>query len=382
MNTELFEPDDTRSTLFAELLLPVPIPKFFTYRVPFALNDKVLVGQRAIVQFGDRKILTGIVAAVHDKPPKDYEAKYLLELLDDFPTVTDLQFRLFSWIAEYYLCTVGEVMNAALPSGLKLSSKSRVQIHPAFNLEESELAFSEKETILLRRLAQESLEYSEIVKLLGIKHLYSILKSLVGKEAVILYEEVREKFKPKTEKKIRLTNDINNAGALETLFETLAAKPKQEAILLKYLQDVPVLSHPEKNKDGVLKKKLLNEDLSESSLNTLIRNGVFEEFDFLVSRFGEPGEKTEQHIIQLSVEQQQTQYEILSSFKEQGITLLHGITGSGKTEIYISLIKQAIEGGSQVLYLLPEIALTTQIVQRLKDLRRIDGRLSFPFLRQ
>ncbi len=368
MNTELFEPDDTRSTLFAELLLPVPIPKFFTYRVPFALNDKVLVGQRAIVQFGDRKILTGIITAVHDKPPKDYEAKYLLELLDDFPTVTDLQFRLFSWIAEYYLCTVGEVMNAALPSGLKLSSESRVQIHPAFNLEESELAFSEKETILLRRLAQESLEYSEIVKLLGIKHLYSILKSLVGKEAVILYEEVREKFKPKTEKKIRLTGDFNNAGALETLFETLAAKPKQEAILLKYLQDVPVLSHPEKNKDGVLKKKLLNEDLSESSLNTLIRNGVFEEFDFLVSRFGEPGEKAEQHIIQLSVEQQQTQYEILSSFKEQGITLLHGITGSGKTEIYISLIKQAIEGGSQVLYLLPEIALTTQIVQRLKKI--------------
>lgn len=368
MNTELFEPDDTRSTLFAELLLPVPIPKFFTYRVPFALNDKVVVGQRAIVQFGDRKILTGIVAAVHDKPPKDYEAKYLLELLDDFPTVTDLQFRLFSWIAEYYLCTVGEVMNAALPSGLKLSSESRVQIHPAFNLEESELAFSEKETILLRRLAQESLEYSEIVKLLGIKHLYSILKSLVGKEAVILYEEVREKFKPKTEKKIRLTDDFNNAAALETLFETLAAKPKQEAILLKYLQDVPVLSHPEKNKDGVLKKKLLNEDLSESSLNTLVRNGVFEEFDFLVSRFGEPGEKTEQHIIQLSVEQQQTQYEILSSFKEQGITLLHGITGSGKTEIYISLIKQAIEGGSQVLYLLPEIALTTQIVQRLKKI--------------
>lgn len=368
MNTELFEPDDTRSTLFAELLLPVPIPKFFTYRVPFALNDKVLVGQRAIVQFGDRKILTGIITAVHDKPPKDYEAKYLLELLDDFPTVTDLQFRLFSWIAEYYLCTVGEVMNAALPSGLKLSSESRVQIHPAFNLEESELAFSEKETILLRRLAQESLEYSEIVKLLGIKHLYSILKSLVGKEAVILYEEVREKFKPKTEKKIRLTGDFNNAGALETLFETLAAKPKQEAILLKYLQDVPVLSHPEKNKDGVLKKKLLNEDLSESSLNTLIRNGVLEEFDFLVSRFGEPGEKAEQHIIQLSVEQQQTQYEILSSFKEQGITLLHGITGSGKTEIYISLIKQAIEGGSQVLYLLPEIALTTQIVQRLKKI--------------
>ncbi|MBA4054903.1 MAG: primosomal protein N', partial [Marivirga sp.] len=368
MNTELLNPDDTRSTLFAELLLPVPIPKLFTYRVPFILNDKVMIGQRAIVQFGDRKILTGIITAIHDKPPKDYEAKYILELLDNFPTVTDLQFKLFTWIAEYYLCTVGEVMNAALPSGLKLSSESRVQIHPAFNLDESELAFSDKEIILLKRLAQESLEYSEIVKLLGVKHLYSILKSLVAKEAIILYEEVKEKFKPKTERKIRLTEDFNKAAALETLFETLASKPKQEAIVLKYLQDVPVLSQPKKNKIGISKKKLLNEDLSESSLNTLVKNGVFEEFDVLVSRFEETEEQTDQHIIQLSVEQQQTQYEILSSFKDQGITLLHGITGSGKTEIYISLIKQAIEGGSQVLYLLPEIALTTQIVHRLKKI--------------
>lgn len=155
---------------------------------------------------------------------------------------------------------------------------------------------------------------------------------------------------------------------METLFETLASKPKQEAIVLKYLQDVPILSQPERNKPGVSKKKLLNEDLSESSLNTLIKNGVFEEFDILISRFEETEEQPYQHIIQLSVEQQQTQYEILTSFKDQGITLLHGITGSGKTEIYISLIKQAIEGGSQVLYLLPEIALTTQIVQRLKKI--------------
>lgn len=368
MNTELLNPDDTRSTLFAELLLPVPIPKTFTYRVPFILNEKVMIGQRAIVQFGDRKILTGIIATLHEQPPREYEAKYILELLDNFPAVTDVQFRLFNWIAEYYLCTIGEVMNAALPSGLKLSSESRVQIHPAFNLDESELTFSEKEIMLLKRLAQESLEYSEIAKLLNVKHLYSIIKSLVGKEAIILYEEVKEKFKPKTEKKIRLSDDFNKAEALETLFEALASKPKQEAIVLKYLQDVPVLSQPEKNKTGITKKKLLNEDLSESSLNTLVKNGVFEEFEILISRFDEIEEKTDQHIIQLSVEQQQTQYEILSSFKDQGITLLHGITGSGKTEIYISLIKQAIEGGSQVLYLLPEIALTTQIVQRLKKI--------------
>ncbi len=367
MTMEHNSDDNTRDTLFAEMLLPVPIPKLFTYRVPYTLNEKISIGQRAIVQFGDRKILTGVIANIHDKPPRDHEAKYLLEILDEFPSVTEQQFKLFRWIADYYLCTMGEVMNAALPSGLKLSSESRVQIHPAFNLEENDQAFSEKEVILIRRLMQESLDYSQIVALLGVKHLYSILKSLVGKEAVILYEEVKEKFKPKTERKIRLTEQYNSSSALESLFKVLESKPKQEAVLLKYLQEVPLLGHPEKNKAGLSKKKLLEGDISESSLGTLIKNGTLEEFDVIVSRF-EDDTSEFQATVQLSVEQQQTQYDILASFKEHEISLLHGITGSGKTEIYINLIKQALESGTQVLYLLPEIALTTQIVQRMKKI--------------
>ena len=361
-----FDPAD-RQTLFAELLLPVPIPKLFTYRVPAALSDKVLVGQRAIVQFGDRKVLTGIITALHDRPPKEYEAKYLLELLEDFPSVTEQQFKLFRWIAEYYLCSVGEVLNAALPGGLKLSSESMVQIHPSFDLEESDHAFSEKEQMLLVRLIQEPLSYSEIANLLGVKHIYSLLKSLVGKEAIILYEQVKERFKPKTEKKIRLTQAYSQATALEELFETLASKPKQEAIVLKYLQEVPILSNPQSNKTGIGKKILLDETLSESSLLTLIKNGILEEFEIIVSRFAEETSPS-QPVIHLSAEQQHTLYEILTSFQQHNCTLLHGITGSGKTEIYINLIKQALEGGSQVLYLLPEIALTTQIVQRLKKI--------------
>ena len=274
--------------------------------MPYALNEKISIGQRAIVQFGDRKILTGVIANIHDKPPRDHEAKYLLEILDEFPSVTEQQFKLFRWIADYYLCTMGEVMNAALPGGLKLSSESRVQIHPAFNLEESDHAFSEKEIILIKRLMQESLDYSQIVSLLGVKHLYSILKSLVGKEAVILYEEVKEKFKPKTERKIRLTEQYNSSSALESLFKVLESKPKQEAVLLKYLQEVPLLGHPEKNKAGLSKKKLLEGDISESSLSTLIKNGTLEEFDVIVSRF-EDDTSEFQATVQLSVEQQQTQ---------------------------------------------------------------------------
>ncbi|SKC55465.1 replication restart helicase PriA [Ohtaekwangia koreensis] len=362
---EIFDQPDTVNTQFAELLLPVPIPKLFTYRVPHAFNDHVLIGQRAIVQFGDRKIVTGIILSIHQQAPKDYEAKYILELLDNFPSVNDLQLRLFQWMADYYLCTLGEVMNAALPSGLKLSSESMVQLHPAFNLDESNHAFSEKELILLKRLQHESLAYSDIAKLLGTKHLYTILKSLTGKEAIILFEEVKEKYRPKTEKKIRLTAQYATSDALEKLFNLIASKPKQEDVVLKYLQHVSVIHHPEANKDGLSKKKLLTEEISESSLSTLVKNNVFEEFDIIVPRF-DIQDKSDPPLILLSEEQERAQAAIFKSFESHTVALLHGITGSGKTEIYINLIRKALDSNTQVLYLLPEIALTTQIVHRLK----------------
>lgn len=362
---EIFESDTGRKTRFAEVLLPVPIPRFFTYRIPLNLNDHIKPGQRVIVQFGDRKIVTALVFDVHENPPKDFEVKSILELLDDFPTVNNLQLQLFQWMAAYYMCSLGEVMNAALPAGLKLSSESMVQLHPAFSLEESTHAFSEKEVMLLKRLESGTMSYSEIAKFLGVKFIFTILKSLTRKEAIILFEEVKEKFKPKTEKRIRLKPAFNNAKALEDLFESLATKPKQEAIMLRYLQRVPVLSNADANKTGIARKDLLDDGGSESSVNTLIRHEVLEEFETVVPRFGfaDPRDAVE---IQLSAEQQRAQEQIIKSFDTHTTTLLHGVTGSGKTEIYISLIKKAIESDTQVLYLLPEIALTTQIVHRLK----------------
>lgn len=361
---EIFESADTRNTFFAELLLPVPVPKLFTYRVPFDLNAKILTGIRAIVPFGNRKILTGIVVSIHQTPPKIYEAKYILDLLDEEPVVNTLQLKLFNWMADYYLCSAGEVMSAALPAGLKLSSESMVQLHPAFDVETTLFEFSQKEEMLLTHLKNGALPYSEISTLLNLKNLYSILKSLVSKEAVILYEEVKEKFKPKTEKRIRLTAGFTSNKSLGSVFETLAKKPKQEAILLKYLQEVHILKNPQANTTGLSKKTLLGNDLSESSLQTLIKNKIFEEFEIIVSRFEE--EEQTVNRITLNENQLQAQGEIIKSFETHAAVLLHGITGSGKTEIYIDLIRKALEGGTQVLYLLPEIALTTQIVQRLK----------------
>ncbi len=358
---------DANKTLFAEFVLPLPIDKLFTYRVPSSFNEKIRVGQRAIVQFGQKKILTGLVVKLHHQPPKDYEAKYILELLDEAESVNDQQFRLYQWMAQYYMCTLGEVMNAALPSGLKLSSESMVQINPAFDLENSSFDFSEKEQLLIKRLQSETLSYTDITKLLGAKSIFSILKSLASKEAIILFEQVKEKYKPKTEKHIRLTSEYTKKKALEKLFIELESKPKQEAIVLKYLQFVPVFSHPELNAAGISKKNLLSVDLSDSSLQTLIKNKILEEFEIVIPRFGKEDSKKE-HPVLLSELQEKTRNEILKSFEQHGVTLLHGVTGSGKTEIYIDLTKRALESGSQVLYLLPEIALTTQIVQRLKKI--------------
>lgn len=364
---EMFESDGGRKTFFAEVLLPVPVPRLFTYRIPFNLNDKTRIGQRVIVQFGDRKIVTGIIFNIHEHAPKDFEAKYILELLDDFPAVSEVQFKLFQWIADYYMCTLGEVMNAALPAGLKLSSESMVQIHPAFDLEESAHHFSEKEVMLLQRLANGTMTYTEISKFLGIKFIFTILKSLSSKEAIILFEEVKEKFKPKTEKRIRLNAALNTPKSLEDLFHSLDSRPRQEAVLLRYLQEVPALQDPKANKNGISKKTLLQGEISESSVNTLVRNGILEEFEAVVPRFGFENPR-DAVAVTLSDEQDRAYREIIRSFDSQTATLLHGVTGSGKTEIYISLIRKALESDTQVLYLLPEIALTTQIVQRLKKI--------------
>ena len=361
--SELFEDDST--TKFVEVILPVPIPKTFTYRVPVALADQVRKGLRTIVPFGPKKILTGIIAGVHGNPPKFYEAKYLLDLLEETEVISEQQFRLYQWIGEYYMCTMGEVINAALPAGLKLSSESMIQLHPSFDEETTGFDFSEKERLLLSKLRNGTINYTEAAKILGVKTIYSILKSLSSKEAIILFEEVKDKYRPRTEKRVRLADTYLKKKQLEKLFESISAKPKQEAVLLKYLQEVPVFSHPELNKKGVAKNTIPDVEISESSLNTLIKNKILEEFEVVVPRFpvhdGPPAAP-----ILLTEKQEEARNAIVAGFEGKGTVLFHGVTGSGKTEIYIDLIRKALEGGSQVLYLLPEIALTTQIVERMK----------------
>jgi len=362
------DPLDVKDTpsIFADIILPVPIPWMFTYIIPREMEDIIGIGYRVIIQFGKRKILTGIVGKVHQKAPKEYDAKPILEILDDQPLVNPLQIKFWKWISDYYCCHIGEVMNAALPSGLKLNSESKIQLNPNFFEEEDSYPIDERERIILEQLEKtDELTFEECSKILDLKTAHPIIKSLVAKDRVLVFEQLKEKYVPKVESRIRLSNIfVADKSQLEALFTTLHAKPKQEEIVLKYLQQVPVYQNAERNQEGLDKKVLVEAGISPSSLRTLIKNGVFEEYKKIISRFEHLPEAGA--AITLSAIQEKTFEQIKAGFEDKQTVLLHGITGSGKTEVYVKLIEEVLESGSQVLLLLPEIALTTQIVNRLQ----------------
>ena len=356
---------DDRITLFADVLLPVPVPGTFTYRVPLDFQENIRPLQRVIVPFGPRKIITGLIVRIHQTPPVVHEVRMLLDILDGEPLFNIRQLELMEWMAGYYMCSAGDVLNAAMPAGLKLSSESLVQLHPGFDITEPAVPLTEKEQEILKHLQQKTLSYPELSKIAGVKNLHSILKSLRQKEAVIILEEIRQKFQPKREKRIRFTTEFLDPKQLELLFSELAAKPKQEELLLEILRELPVLQNKAANEAGVAQSSVLDRGHSASSLKTLIKSGVLEVFDRIVSRFEDETPGTAPLPI-LSPTQQAAERAIMDAFSQSKPALLFGVTGSGKTEVYISLIQKALDGGGQVLFLLPEIALTTQIVTRLR----------------
>ncbi len=355
-----------RTTLFVDVLLPVPITKLFTYRVPFEFNEKIGVGFRVIVQFGKKKIITGVIVKIHENPPEVYQAKYLIDLLDDSPVMNEKQLMLFEWIAEYYMSSMGQVLIVGMPSGLKLSSESKIQLNPQFDPTEAIGLCSENELLIIQVLERDQvITYGEAASILQIKTYLNVIKSLIAKDIILIFEEVKEKYAPKKETYIKLAQHWLKEKHLKELMGELEKKPKQLDVLLAYLRLVPIFQQPELNPKGIAKKELLSAGISESSLKTLEKNKVMERFQMIVPRFNLPATNAN-YSFTLSEHQENAKGEILQSFEQRQTVLLHGITGSGKTEIYIDLIRDILEQGEQVLYLLPEIALTTQIVTRLQ----------------
>lgn len=352
-----------RTTLFVNVLLPLPVAGYFTYRVPFDFNDEVETGKRVVVQFGKKKVYTALIQSVTEKAPK-VETKYILGVLDLHPVVNQFQFRLWEWIASYYCCTVGEVMNAALPSALKLASESKVRIVPGVEL--STKILSEKEYNLLRALKENgALSITDASRFADLVKIIPLIHNLIEKGYIVTEEEIRDRFTPKTLSFIKLTDAYSSEEQLQQIYNKLEQKaPKQLDLLIEYIQLSKIMSA---NPVEVSRKELFARiDDGASKFKALEKKGVFEEYDKEISRLNYRQATHSAESIVLTAEQSRALQEITDSFTAKNVTLLHGVTSSGKTEIYIKLIRQMLDEGKQVLYLLPEIALTSQIINRLQ----------------
>ncbi len=322
------------------------------------MENKVSRGKRVVVQFGKKKLYAGIVRDMQDSPPSGYEAKYILDVLDEFPLVSDEMLHFWDWISSYYMCSVGDVMQAALPAAFKPESETSVSLHPEFDLQDTAILGDQEYLVVEALTKQEVLRIEELMEITQLKNVFPMLKSLFQKGAILMQEDLKQLYKPKFITCIRLTESYKEPAEQEKLFSLLEKKTAQINLLMAYLVLKNEQLHVEKN------TLIQRSQSTDSPLKTLVTKGVFELYSLQVDRL--QTEETPTDTFTLNEGQLQAVNQIKEQFTKQEVVLLHGITSSGKTHIYVKLIEEQIALGKQVLFLLPEIALTSQIIFRLR----------------
>jgi primosomal protein N' (replication factor Y) len=343
---------------FVEVILPLSLAKTFTYSVSEAEYHYIKKGMRLAVPFGKSKIYTALVVDIHQNKPTLYDAKEIHQILDEKPIVTEIQIAHWQWIASYYMCGIGDVYRGAMPSALLLESETLISQKTTTFVDESLL--SDDEYLVFQALQlQSSLKIQEIIAILNKKNIFPVIQKMFDKNILVLQEEMQEIYKPKLVRYLKLHSKYESNQGLSELLETLKNANKQKEIVMAYFQ----LSASEKKPIAV--KKLVEAANSTSAIvKALIDKEIFEDYLLQEDRVNFTG-KTKEEQLQLSIVQNKAFEEINNSFTQKEVCLLHGVTSSGKTEIYIKLIEGYLQEGKQVLYLLPEIALTTQLVGRL-----------------
>lgn len=345
---------------FIDVILPIPLQKAFTYHVTAAESEFLSAGMRVAVPFGKNKIYTALVYKIHQNPPTAYEAKTIHQILDDKPIITEYQLKHWEWIAQYYMCSIGEVMRAAMPNAFMLESETIISKNEKVIIQDSEL--KDDEFLIYEALQyQSSLKINDVISILDKKRVLPVINSLVEKGVLNLQEELYEKYQPKLVRYVKLHKSHKSQEKLQELLEELSRAPKQREVILALFTMEASAKEPIK-----VSELAERSGTSNSIIKALIDKAVLEEYHIRKDRVQYEGEDDADAKI-LNEAQQQAFDELEIIFKEKSVALLHGVTSSGKTEIYVQLIQKQLEFGKQVLYLLPEIALTTQLVQRLQD---------------